>query len=100
VFRWANRCNTRRRHSAIGNITSNTYETGYVATTSATLAKAALPNRNRVHDRVSRPFEEIVTAVDTRSSRDVGIVAYSCTSPDDRRLLLRSVFSRTAGGAV
>lgn len=37
VFRWANRYNTRRRHSAIGNITPNTYE----ATVSATLAEAA-----------------------------------------------------------
>nr|WP_115329583.1 IS3 family transposase [Tsukamurella paurometabola] len=32
VFRWANRYNTRRRHSAIGNITPNTYETAYRAT--------------------------------------------------------------------
>jgi transposase InsO family protein len=37
VFRWANRYNTRRRHSAIGNITPNTFE----ATVSATLAEAA-----------------------------------------------------------
>ena len=37
VFRWANRYNTRRRHSAIGNIPPNTYE----ATTSATLTEAA-----------------------------------------------------------
>lgn len=37
VFRWANRYNTRRRHSAIGNITPNTYETAK----SATLAEAA-----------------------------------------------------------
>ena len=41
VFRWANRYNTRRRHSAIGNISPNTYETAYAATTSATLTKAA-----------------------------------------------------------
>lgn len=37
VFRWANRYNTRRRHSAIGNLSPNTYET----TTTATLAGAA-----------------------------------------------------------
>lgn len=37
VFRWANRYNTRRRHSAIGNLSPNTYET----TTAATLAEAA-----------------------------------------------------------
>jgi len=37
VFRWANRYNTRRRHSAIGNISPNAYE----ATRSATLAEAA-----------------------------------------------------------
>lgn len=37
VFRWANRYNTRRRHSAIGNITPNAYE----AAVSATLAEAA-----------------------------------------------------------
>ena len=37
VFRWANRYNTRRRHSAIGNITPNAYET----TVSATLTEAA-----------------------------------------------------------
>lgn len=36
VFRWANRYNTRRRHSAIGNVSPNTYET-----TTATLAEAA-----------------------------------------------------------
>lgn len=41
VFRWANRYNTRRRHSAIGQITPNTYETAYAATASATLAEAA-----------------------------------------------------------
>ncbi len=41
VFRWANRYNTRRRHSAIGNITPNTYEAAYAATASATLAEAA-----------------------------------------------------------
>ena len=37
VFRWANRYNTRRRHSAIGNISPNAYE----AACSATLAEAA-----------------------------------------------------------
>jgi transposase InsO family protein len=37
VFRWANRCNTRRRHSALGNIAPNAYE----ATLSATLMEAA-----------------------------------------------------------
>jgi transposase InsO family protein len=37
VFRWANRYNTRRRHSAIGNVSPNTYE----AAASATLAEAA-----------------------------------------------------------
>ena len=37
VFRWANRYNTRRRHSAIGNIAPNAYE----AALSATLTKAA-----------------------------------------------------------
>ncbi|MDF1487879.1 IS3 family transposase [Tessaracoccus sp. HF-7] len=37
VFRWANRYNTRRRHSAIGSITPNAYET----TVSATLGEAA-----------------------------------------------------------
>ena len=37
VFRWANRYNTRRRHSTIGNIRANAYETA----TSTTLAKAA-----------------------------------------------------------
>ena len=41
VFRWANRYNTRRRHSAMGNITPNTYETAYAATASATLTEAA-----------------------------------------------------------
>jgi len=41
VFRWANRYNTRRRHSAIGQITPNTYENAYTATRSATLAEAA-----------------------------------------------------------
>ncbi|SJN07942.1 Mobile element protein [Leucobacter sp. 7(1)] len=41
VFRWANRDNTRRRHSAIGQITPNNYETAYAETTSATLAEAA-----------------------------------------------------------
>ena len=37
VFRWAVRYNTRRRHSAIGNLSPNTYE----ATVSATVAEAA-----------------------------------------------------------
>ena len=37
AFRWANRYNTRRRHSAIGNIAPNTYEAAY----STTLAEAA-----------------------------------------------------------
>ena len=37
VFRWANRYNTRRRHSALGNIAPNAYE----ATLSATLPEAA-----------------------------------------------------------
>lgn len=30
-LRWANRYNTRRRHSAIGNITPNAYETATFA---------------------------------------------------------------------
>jgi len=37
VFRWVNRYNTRRRHSAIGNISPNAYE----AALSATLTEAA-----------------------------------------------------------
>ena len=37
VFRWANRYNIRRRHSAIGNIAPNAYETA----ASATLTEAA-----------------------------------------------------------
>jgi transposase InsO family protein len=37
VFRWATRYNTRRRHSAIGNISPDAYET----IVSATLTKAA-----------------------------------------------------------
>ncbi len=37
VFGWANRYNTRRRHSALGNIAPNVYE----ANTSATLPMAA-----------------------------------------------------------
>ncbi|WP_412973468.1 integrase core domain-containing protein [Pseudoclavibacter sp. CFCC 14310] len=41
VFAWANRYNTRRRHSAIGNISPNTYETNHTATASATLTTAA-----------------------------------------------------------
>ncbi|WP_374198034.1 MULTISPECIES: IS3 family transposase [Microbacterium] len=41
VFRWANRYNTRRRHSAIGHVSPNAYEAAYAATASATLAEAA-----------------------------------------------------------
>lgn len=41
VFRWANRYNTRRRHSAIGQITPNNYENTYDAARSATLTQAA-----------------------------------------------------------
>ncbi len=41
VFRWANRYNTRRRHSAIGQITPHSYEDAYTATASANLAEAA-----------------------------------------------------------
>ena len=41
VFRWANRYNTRRRHSAIGYVSPNTYEAAHAATASATLAEAA-----------------------------------------------------------
>ncbi|GAA3756051.1 hypothetical protein GCM10022240_06160 [Microbacterium kribbense] len=41
VFRWASRYNTRRRHSAIGQITPNSYEAAHAAATSATLAEAA-----------------------------------------------------------
>jgi transposase InsO family protein len=37
LFRWVNRSNTRRRHCAIGNISSNAYETA----TSTMLAEAA-----------------------------------------------------------
>lgn len=37
VFRWVSRYNTRRRHSAIGNISPNAYEAAF----SATLAEAA-----------------------------------------------------------
>lgn len=37
VFHWANRYNTRRRHSAIGNVPANTYEN----TAAATLTTAA-----------------------------------------------------------
>lgn len=37
VFRWANRYNSRRRHSAIGHVSPNTYE----AAASATPAEAA-----------------------------------------------------------
>ena len=32
VFHWANRYNTRRRHSAIGNISPNAYENATLAT--------------------------------------------------------------------
>ena len=41
VFRWAHRYNTRRRHSAIGQITPNSYENTYAAARSATLTEAA-----------------------------------------------------------
>ncbi|GLJ63083.1 hypothetical protein GCM10017576_32140 [Microbacterium barkeri] len=41
VFRWAHRYNTRRRHSAIGQITPNSYENAHDAARSATLAEAA-----------------------------------------------------------
>ncbi|WP_447587932.1 IS3 family transposase [Microbacterium lacticum] len=41
VFRWTNRYNTRRRHSAIGQITPNNYENTYAAARSATLTEAA-----------------------------------------------------------
>ncbi|WP_454118368.1 IS3 family transposase [Microbacterium lacticum] len=41
VFRWTNRYNTRRRHSAIGQITPNSYENTYAAARSATLTEAA-----------------------------------------------------------
>nr|WP_130865241.1 IS3 family transposase [Acidipropionibacterium timonense] len=41
VFGWANRYNTRRRHSAIGHISPSTYEAAYAATASATLTEAA-----------------------------------------------------------
>ena len=41
VFRWASRYNTRRRHSALGQITPNSYENAYAATTSATITEAA-----------------------------------------------------------
>ncbi|WP_454149467.1 IS3 family transposase [Microbacterium lacticum] len=43
VFRWTNRYNTRRRHSAIGQITPNSYENTYAAARSATLTEAAEP---------------------------------------------------------
>ena len=39
VFRWANRYNTRSRHSAIANISPSAYETA----TSTTFAEAAQP---------------------------------------------------------
>ena len=39
VYRWARRCNTRHRHSAIGNIAPDAFE----ATLSADLAEAAKP---------------------------------------------------------
>lgn len=41
VFRWANHYNTRRRHSAIGHASPNSYEAAHAATESATLAEAA-----------------------------------------------------------
>ncbi len=41
VFRWAARYNTRRRHSAIGHISPNTYENAHTATKPATLTEAA-----------------------------------------------------------
>ncbi|GAB3191616.1 hypothetical protein GCM10027061_19760 [Nesterenkonia suensis] len=42
VFRWANRYNTARRHSAIGNIPPNRYEVAASETdTCVTLAEAA-----------------------------------------------------------
>lgn len=41
VFQWANRYNTVRRHSAIGNTAPNAYESAYDAARSATLAEAA-----------------------------------------------------------
>lgn len=41
VFLWANRYNTRRRHSAIGHVSPNTYENAYQAARSATLTEAA-----------------------------------------------------------
>ncbi|MEV6790156.1 IS3 family transposase [Micrococcus luteus] len=41
VFWWANRYNTRRRHSAIGHVSPTTYENAYEAVRSATLAEAA-----------------------------------------------------------
>lgn len=41
VFRWASRYNTRRRHSAIGQVSPNTYENDYTTTASATLTEAA-----------------------------------------------------------
>lgn len=41
VFRWTNRYNTRRRHSAIGQLTPNSYENTYAAARSATLTEAA-----------------------------------------------------------
>ncbi|KAB1658878.1 integrase core domain-containing protein [Pseudoclavibacter sp. CFCC 11306] len=41
LFAWANRYNTRRRHSAIGLVSPNTYETTHTATASATVTAAA-----------------------------------------------------------
>ena len=41
VFRWANRYNTRRRHSTIGQVSPNSYENAYDAARSATLTEAA-----------------------------------------------------------
>uniref|UniRef100_UPI00262977A6 integrase core domain-containing protein n=1 Tax=uncultured Micrococcus sp. TaxID=114051 RepID=UPI00262977A6 len=41
VFRWANRYNTRRRHSTIGQVSPNSYENAYNTARSATLTEAA-----------------------------------------------------------
>lgn len=40
LFRWVNRYNTRRRHSSLGQISSNTYGSVYAVATSATLQEA------------------------------------------------------------
>lgn len=50
VFHWANRYNTRRRHSAIGNVPANTYKN----TAAATLTTTAR-NTPRVHTTGVRP---------------------------------------------